>query len=187
MRQIWIKIYNSNKDFYFCAHLYFYLSIYFAQDKYAETKVITEGNKRAIQTIPLENLSTKESLDDHIYSIPGKPGKPYVLGGSILCRQQTRQYCQHNRTWWWCSSPLTAWGLNSMRVSLYTAANNIPVWEYSTLPISGCWYFGRWLCCCGNKGTEFLLLDIYRRVDFQLTMLTRFYASQVSVSRMVIM
>ncbi|MDO8550204.1 MAG: hypothetical protein Q7S39_08660, partial [Ignavibacteria bacterium] len=157
-----------------------------SQDKSSVgTKLLNKEGKVAFQTIPQENTSDIESLDNHLNGLAPKDGEQYVLGGTVL---------------WYTQDPiaiantvalngigdkaLTAWTLNSMRVSLYSDANNIPLWEFSTLP------YDAHIDVSDNSpfvavaaGPNFYLYDTSGAQIYNLTLPDSLYASVAGISR----
>jgi len=148
-------------------------------------KVVKDG-QTAFETFPDKNKNGVESLNDQPLKNNSLEGDRYVLGGSVLWFAQDPAAIANvvaiNSTG---NLALTGWGLNSMRASLYTDANNIPLWDFFTgtydpyVDISN---DGSKIAV--TKGTDFYLLDPANgNINFQFTLPDSFYASVVSLSR----
>ena len=156
---------------------------------FAGTKVAVKNNKMAIQTIPSQNISEKESLNDHLYGLsPSQAGEQFVLGGSVL---------------WWTDDggtaaiansvalngagdrAFTGWTLNNMRAALYSDVNNTPLWTFSTAPNDPVVDISHDGTIVGvTTGTDFYLLDnVSGTVDFQFPIPDSLYASALSIAR----
>jgi len=148
-------------------------------------KVIKDG-QMAFETIPDNEEEASQTFYDQQIKSGNLMADHYVLGGSVIWSAQDATAIANivaitadgNLT-------PTGWGLNNMRASLYSDANNIPLWDFYTgtydpyVDISG----------DGSKiavtaGTEFYLLNPANgNIDFQFTMPDSLYASRVTLSR----
>ncbi len=157
----------------------------FSQQKSsAGIKIIKEGNKTAIQTIPEINTSENNYKPHQQIKSSNAGGERYVLGGSELWSAfdgaAIANFTELNSDG---TIPVVGWGLNNMRVSRYTEANNTPQWEYPTVPNDPS------LDVADNftavtRGTEFDILDnTTGDVLFQYNMPDSLYASYASISR----
>ena len=156
-----------------------------AQDKvFIGTKKILDGNKTLYQTIPQKNESLPQT--EQISLNNSKVKDKFVLDGSLLWMAQDgaaiANVTELNSDG---SVPLTAWGLNNMRLSRYTDANNIPVWEYPTAPYDpNVDVSDDGTVIAAVQGIAFYLLDRSSgTVNYQMLMPDTLFASQVSVSR----
>ncbi|HLG32742.1 MAG TPA: FlgD immunoglobulin-like domain containing protein [Ignavibacteriaceae bacterium] len=171
-----------------CFTIFLISGMYGQSGEFSRTKVLMENGKTAFQTIPSENNSTIESLNEHLFGKNSSVGEKFVLGGNVI---------------WWTDDQgtaaiantvalngigdraITAWGLNIMRVSHYSDSTNIPLWEFPTgqydpvVDISG-----DGLVVAATAGTNFYLLDnVTGNIEYQFALPDSFYASAVSVSR----
>lgn len=157
----------------------------FSQQKStAGTKIIKEGNKTAVQTIPELNTSENNYTPHQQIKSSQADGDRYVLGGSELWSATDgaaiANYTELNSDG---TIPEVGWGLNNMRVSRYTEANNTPQWEYMTAP------YDPSIDVADNftavtRGTEFDILDnTTGNVLYQNIMPDTLYASYASISR----
>ena len=109
-----------------------------SQESFIGTKILYEGGKILYQTLPEKNTSSPELMNDHLYGqSPLNPGEQFAFGGNVLWwtdDQGTAAIANFNEINYTGEKALTAWGLNQMRVSLYSDQNNIPLWQYPTLP-----------------------------------------------------
>ncbi|RPI75848.1 MAG: T9SS C-terminal target domain-containing protein [Ignavibacteriales bacterium] len=158
----------------------------FSQDVLTGKKIINENGKILYQTIPEKNSSTPESLNDHIYGLsPLNPGKQFAFGGSVIWSaddQGTAAIADFNELNFTGQQALTSWNLNQMRVSLYSDQNNIPLWEFPTLPNGAHVDFSEE----GNRiavaaGTNVYVLDTSGAEVFNLAMPDSFYASVAAI------
>ena len=159
----------------------------FSQTKdFIGTRKVVKDGQTAFETFPDKNKNGIESSNDQPLINNNLEGDRYVLGGSVLWFAQDPAAIANvvaiNSTG---NLALTGWGLNSMRASLYTDANNIPLWDFFTgtydpyVDISN---DGSKIAV--TKGTDFYLLDPANgNINFQFTLPDSFYASVVSVSR----
>ncbi len=169
--------------------LTFFNSQILSQSKdFSRREIIEKDGKIAFETIPTQNSGEVESIEDLFVGTKKLNGDHYVLGGSIL---------------WWTDDqgtssiantvalnaagdrPLTAWTLNSMRTTLYSDANNSPLWNYYTGtydPFVDISSDGSIIAT--TAGTDFYLLNSSTgNIDYQYTLPDSFYASSVNVSR----
>ncbi|MBK9097977.1 MAG: PQQ-like beta-propeller repeat protein [bacterium] len=159
----------------------------FTQDKnFIGTKSIYQDGNLAFETIPEKNIGTLENLNDHIYGMNKAQGDKYVLGGNVIWSTQDAVAIANvvgiNSAG---TSALTGWGLNNMRVSLYSDANSNPIWEFPTgqvdpyIDISG-----DGSIIAATAGSDFYLLNPANgNIDYQFELPDSFYASSVTVSR----
>jgi len=151
--------------------------------KFVGRKILREGNNIAFQTIPeisnqsvpiLNNLSGKK----HNSSEPR-----YVLSGNIIWSFQDAEAIDNfSRLNANGSIPVVGWGLNNMRVSRYTAVNNVPDWEYATVPNDPCVDISNGFIAV-TRGTEFDVLDTTGTVLFQNPLPDSLYAFYATISR----
>jgi WD40 repeat protein len=176
------------------------------QKRFTGTRMLREGDKSAIQTIPAENSGERESLQDflQIQTIPAensgereslqdflqgisaKSGPQYVLGGNVLWSFQDATAIANTVALNGAGdTPLSAWTLNSMRVSLYSDANNIPLWEFATAPYDPVVAIsGDGSVVAATAGTNIYLFDqATGNINYQLTMPDSLYAVNVGASR----
>jgi hypothetical protein len=154
------------------------------QKNFVGTKVIKEGNKTKIQTIPEKNTSPNNYQINQTVKSPNASGEKYVLGGSVLWSFQDpvaiANYTELNPDG---TIPVVGWGLNNMRVSRYTESNNVPQWEYSTVPNDPSVDVADNYIAV-SRGTEFdILNNSTGEVLFQYTMPDTLYASYAAISR----
>ena len=156
------------------------------QNEFIGTKKIIEGNKSLFQTIPQKNNSSNQNIEENKSIVRTDGNNRFVLGGSVLWSFQDgaaiANVTELNSDG---TLPLTAWGLNNMRVSRYTDANNIPMWEHSTVPYDpNVDVSDDGSIIAATQGTDFYLLDnLTGAVKYQMTMPDTLYATQISVSR----
>jgi len=161
-------------------------NIYGQSKDFVGTKKIEKDGKIAFETISTRNKGGIESLDDHLLGMNNSQGEQFVLGGSVLWSTQDPVAIANvvalNAAG---SSALTGWGLNDMRVSLYSDASGNPVWNFPTgqydpfVDISG---DGSRMAATG--GTHFYLLNpLDGTIDYQFALPDSFYASSVTLSR----
>lgn len=158
-------------------------------ENFTGTKVIVQEDGMAIQTIPSENLSERESLDDHLYGLfPSNIGEQFVLGGTILWwvdDQGTNAIANSVALNGAGDRALAGWTLNNMRAALYSDANNTPLWTFSTMPNDPVVDISDDGTIVGvTAGTDFYLLDhVSGSVNFQFPLPDSLYASALSISR----
>jgi hypothetical protein len=161
-------------------------NIYSQSKDFVGSKKIEKDGKIAFETIPAENKGRVESLDDHLQGMNNSKGEQFVLGGSVLWSTQdpvaiANVVALNNSG----NSALTGWGLNTMRATLYSDVNSIPLWDFST---------GQYdpfvdISSDGSKiavtaGANFYLLDPSNgNINFQFTLPDSLYASAVTLSR----
>lgn len=159
----------------------------FTQDKnFIGTQSIYQEGKLAFETIPEKNIGAIESLNDHQYGMNSARGDKFVLGGNVLWSTQDAVAIANvvaiNSAG---NSALTGWGLNNMRVSLYSDANANPVWEFPTGQVDP--FID--ISSDGSKiaataGSFFYLLNPANgNIDYQFELPDSFYASSVALSR----
>ncbi len=163
-------------------------TVIFAQTgDYVGTKIITRSGETKIQTIPMKNLSTPESLDKQLLGWRGNVTEnPRILGGNLLWSFQDpvaiarRQVINGSG-----QSPMTAWGLNNERISLYSDANNTPLWEFITDPNDGYVAISQdGNIIAASKGSSFYLLDpATGNSTYQIDLPDSLGASHVKISR----
>jgi hypothetical protein len=159
----------------------------FSQDKdFVGTKILNKDGKTSLQTIPAENKFEKESLDDHLYGKNSSTGEQFVLGGTVLWSTQDTVAIANvvalNDAG---NSALTGWGLNDMRVTLYSDLNNTPIWEFDSLAYDpSVDISGDGSKIAATVRTHFYLLNPANgNIDYEYALPDSFYASAVSVSR----
>jgi len=159
----------------------------FSQDKaFVGTREILEEGKIAFETIPSANNGDIESLDDHLQGFNNSDGENFVLGGNILWSTQDPVAIANvvaiNGAG---NTALTGWGLNNMRVSLYSDANGNPIWDFPTGqydPFVDISNDGSKIAA--TAGTHFYLLNPSNgNIDYQFALPDSFYASSVALSR----
>ena len=161
-------------------------NIYSQSKDFVGTKKIEKDGKIAFETISAQNKGGIESLNDHLLGMNNAQGEQFVLGGTVLWSTQDAVAIANvvaiNNVG---NSALTGWGLNDMRVSLYSDASGNPVWNFPTgqydpfVDISG-----DGLKIAATGGTDFYLLDPTNgNINFQFTLPDSFYASSVTLSR----
>ena len=159
---------------------------YSQSNDFIGTKKIQKDGKLSFETIPAENNGRIESLDDHLLGMNNSQGEQFVLGGSVLWSTQDPVAIANvvalNDAG---NSGLTGWGLNDMRVTMYSDINSNPIWNFLTgqydpfVDISG---DGSKVAATG--GTHFYMLNpVNGNVDYQFVMPDSFYASSVALSR----
>ena len=163
-------------------------TVIFAQTgDYVGTKIITRSGETQIQTIPMKNLSTPESLDKQLLGWRGNVTEnPRIFGGNLLWSFQDpvaiayRQVINGSG-----ESPMTAWGLNNERISLYSDANNTPLWEFITDPNDGYVAISQdGNIIAASKGSSFYLLDpATGNSTYQIDLPDSLGASYVKISR----
>ncbi|HSD63213.1 MAG TPA: FlgD immunoglobulin-like domain containing protein [Ignavibacteriaceae bacterium] len=156
----------------------------FGQNKnFVGKKVVREGNKSAIQTVPELNKSKIQSVNNQINTKPESSGPDYVLGGSVIWQAQDglaiANFTKLNGDG---SIPVVGWGLNNMRVSRYGSVNNTPLWNYTTAPYDPGTDVAHGIITV-SKGNEFLVLDSAETVLFQYSLPDSLYANFSAVSR----
>ncbi len=158
----------------------------YSQDKgFVGNQIIKNGNMTAIKTIPKKAAPGTQNFNNKIPHT--KITSPqYVLGGNVIWHfQDAAAIANTVRLNGNGSIPFTAWGLNNMRASLYSDVNNIPVWEYSTVPNDpniGMSDDGSVLAV--TRGTEFDLLNqATGTVTYQQIMPDSLYATYATVTR----
>jgi hypothetical protein len=157
----------------------------FSQNKsFVGMKILKEGNKTAIQTIPEKNTLQNDYQNNHQIKSPDGIGDKYVLGGSVLWSFQDgaaiANYTELNPDG---TIPVVGWGLNDMRVSRYTEVNNTPQWEFTTAPNDPAVDVADNYIVV-SRGTEFDILDNPTgNVIFQYQMPDSLYATHVAISR----
>ena len=150
------------------------------------TRIVHKDGNISLETLPERNNGRIESLNDHLIGFNNTKGEPFVFGGSVLWSTQDpvaiANVVSLNDAG---SSALTGWGLNNMRVSLYSDANGNPLWNFPTgqydpfVAISG---DGSKIAATG--GTYFYLLNpVSGNVDFQFAIPDSLYAAFVALSR----
>ena len=155
-------------------------------NKFIGTKKIMNGNKSYYETIPQKNISINQTLEENVTPLNSHNMDRLVLDGNVLWSFQDglaiANVTELNSDG---TLPLTGWGLNTMRVSRYTEANNIPLWEYSTAPYDpNVDVSDDGSVIAATQGTDFYLLDnLTGAVKYQMTMPDTLYATQISVSR----
>ena len=159
----------------------------FSQNKnFIGTKTVEKDGKISLETIPDENNSKIESLDDHLFGFNNSDGIQSVFGGTVLWSTQDptaiANFVAINQAG---NSVLTGWGLNNMRATLYSDQNSNPKWDFPTGQYDPCVDIsGDGLKIAVTAGTDFYLLNPQTGViEYQFTMPDSFYASVVSVSR----
>jgi len=164
-----------------------FISEVFSQSKdFIGTRKVFKDNQTAFETLPDKNESGIESLNEQPLQSNNLGGDRYVLGGSVLWSAQDPAAIANVVAITNAGNlALTGWGLNTMRASLYTDANNIPLWDFFTgtydpyVDISN---DGSKIAV--TKGTDFYLLDPANgNINFQFTLPDSFYASVVTLSR----
>jgi len=163
-------------------------TIIFAQsENFVGTKTIYRSGETKIQTIPKKNLSDPESLDNHLLGWKGNiTGNPKILGGNVLWSfQDAVAIANHEVISGNGQSPMTAWTLNDERISLYSDANNTPLWEFTTDPNDGYVAVSQdGNIIASSDGSTFHLLDpATGNSIYQLDLPDSLVASHVQVSR----
>ncbi len=150
----------------------------------AGTKVLKEGNKIAIQTVP--ELNTLENNYKPYQQLSGShtDGDRYVLGGSeiwsVTDAAAIANFTELNSDG---TIPVVGWGLNNMRVSRYTEVNNTPQWDYQTAPNDPSVDVADNVTAM-TRGTEFDILDNNTgNILYQNILPDTLYASYASISR----
>ncbi len=157
----------------------------FSQQKStAGTKILKEGNKTAVQTIPEINTSENNYTPHQQLKSSDADGDKYVLGGSeiwsVVDAVAIANFTELNSDG---TVPVVGWGLNNMRVSRYTEVNNIPQWEYSTAPNDPSVDVADNLTAV-TRGIEFDILDnATGNILYQNVMPDTLYASYACISR----
>jgi len=161
-------------------------NIYIQSKDFVGTKKIEKNGIIAFETISAQNKGSIESLEDHLLGMNNSQGEQFVLGGSVLWFTQDPVAIANivalNAAG---SSALTGWGLNDMRVSLYSDASGNPVWNFPT----GTYDPFVDISSDGSKiaataGTHFYMLSpVDGSIDFQFALPDSFYASSVALSR----
>lgn len=158
-----------------------------AQDKsVAGVKILQEGGQSALQTVPQANSGKREALTAHLKGLKASPVPRRVLDGSIIWNYQDPVAIAYGTMLDGAGdTPLTAWGLNNARVSLYTDANNVPVWEFLTAPNDGVADISGdgSVIAVAAEFNFYLLNPANGNITYQLTIPDSLYASQVAVSR----
>lgn len=154
-------------------------------DHFVGSKIIKEGNRTAIQTIP-EKYNSKGENQTTTPQINKHSGDRYVLGGNqVWSFQDPLSIANRIELNDDGSVPLTSWGLNTMRVSLYNENNNTPVWEHLTVPNDPSTDVsddGSVIAL--TQGTEFDILDkTTGNATYQMTMPDTLWAAYAAVSR----
>jgi hypothetical protein len=156
------------------------------QDKsFIGTKKIVNGNTNRFETTPQESQTTIPQNEQQSVNHTSVKEK-YVLDGSVIWIAQDgaaiANVTELNSDG---TVPLTAWGLNSMRVSRYTDVNNIPMWELPTAPNDpNVDVSDDGSVIAVTQGTAFYLLDKSTgAINYQMLIPDTLYATQVSVSR----
>ena len=150
----------------------------------AGTKILKEGNKTAVQTIPELNTSENNYIPNQQLKSTEATGDRYVMGGSELWSATDgaaiANYTELNSDG---TIPVVGWGLNSMRVSRYTEVNNTPQWEYPTAPNDPAVDVADNFTAV-TRGTEFDILDnATGNILFQNIMPDTLYANFAAISR----
>jgi len=161
-------------------------NIYSQSKDFVGTKKIEKDGKIAFETISAQNKGGIESLDDHLLGMNNSQGEQFVLGGSVLWSTQDPVAIANvvalNAAG---NSALTGWGLNDMRVSLYSDASGNPVWNFLTGdydPFVDISSDGSKIAA--TAGTHFYMLSpVDGSIDFQFALPDSFYANAVSLSR----
>ncbi len=143
-----------------------------------------KGDKTAVQTIPELNTSENNYKPHQQVKSSNAEGFRYVLGGSELWSAfdgaAIANFTELNSDG---TIPVIGWGLNDMRVSRYTEANNTPQWEYPTVPNDPSVDVADNVTVV-TRGTEFDVLDnATGTVLYQNIMPDSLYASYAAVSR----
>jgi hypothetical protein len=159
----------------------------FSQNKdFIGIRTIEKDGKISFKTIPDVNTSRIESQNVHLPGMNNSQGEQFVLGGTVLWSTQDPVAIANvvaiNGAG---NSALTGWGLNNMRVSLYSDANANPIWNFPTGqydPFVDISNDGSKIAA--TTGTHFYLLNPSNgNIDYQFALPDSFYASSVALSR----
>ena len=172
---------------FFFTFIFFLAGNTLSQSKeFVGIKTLEKDGQTSFQTIPAENKSGIESIDNYLYSKNSVHGEQFVLGGSVLWSTQDPVAIANTVAINDAGNlALTAWGLNNMRITLYSDVNSNPLWNFSTgqydpvVDISG-----DGSIIAATAGTDFYLLDPANgNINYQFALPDSFYASAVSLSR----
>jgi len=176
----------SVKLFVLIYFIFSFITVTGQDNNFVGTKKITNGNKSSFETIPQKSNSSNQTIEANKTTINSHNKDRFVLDGSVLWSFQDglaiANVTELNSDG---TVPLTGWGLNTMRVSRYTDVNNIPMWEYPTVPYdANVDVSDDGSIIAATQGTDFYLLDnLTGAVKYQMTMPDTLYATQISVSR----
>ena len=159
----------------------------FSQSKdFIGMKTIERDGKISFETIPAENKGGIESLNDHLVGMNNTNGEQFVLGGTVLWSTQDAVAIANvvaiNNAG---NSALTGWGLNDMRVTLYSDVNSNPIWNFPTEPYDPSVDISSdgSIIATTAANNFYLLNPVNGNIDYQFALPDSFYASSVSVSR----
>lgn len=157
----------------------------YSQDKnFIGTKILRDGNNSKHQTFGVKNSFDDNSLLNQSF-VPSSLNKgKYVLGGNLVWWYQDgaaiANFTELNNSG---SSPLTGWGLNDMRVSLYSDHDNTPLWELSTAPYDPVVAESEDDFIIGAaRGSDFVLIEkATGNIIYQLTLPDTLYAVNIGI------
>lgn len=149
-------------------------------------QLVKDGNMSLYKTTPERNNSIKETFSVHQDYTNQLQKDRYVIGGNILWSTQDAvaiaNTAELNADG---TIPMTAWGLNNMRVSLYSDLNSTPLWQLSTEPNDpDVALSSDGSVIAVTRGTHFYLLDkVNGNITYEMIMPDSLYATNTSVSR----
>jgi hypothetical protein len=156
------------------------------QNHFVGIKTVERDGQLSYETVPAQNNGKIGSLYDHLNRKNTEHREHFVFGGTTLWSAQDGAAIANsvaiNNTG---NKILTGWGLNDMRVSFYSDANNTPIWNFITEPYDPVVDIsGDGSVVAATAGTDFYLLDPSNgSISYQLILPDSFYASAVNVSR----
>ena len=166
--------------------LFFFTNEMYSQDKnFIGTKVLRDGNSSLYQTFGVKNSFGENSFLNDSFTPSSIKHDKYVLGGNLVWWYQDgaaiANFTELNNSG---LSPLTGWGLNDMRVSLYSDHDNTPVWELSTEPYDPVVAESEDdFIIVAARGSDFVFIEkATGNIIYQLTLPDTLYAVNIGIS-----
>lgn len=157
----------------------------FPQDKnFIGTKILRDGNNSLHQTFGEKNFFGENSFSNDSFTPSKINQEKYVLGGSLVWWSQDgaaiANFTELNNNG---TSPLAGWGLNDMRVSLYSDHDNTPIWELTTEPYDPVVAESEDDFIIGaTRGSDFVLIEkATGNIIYQLTLPDTLYAANIGI------